>query len=239
LCGESAPTRGLRHRPAGWLLIYTCPTCGLMSTFDTRRAAKHPPAHLPGSAWTHELRQFHWAGHAERLPQERTAQPVHFVATFLVSAVTWLVLTGSFNPVDLLWGLAVCLVIARFSYKLSAFGLPRWVRDPRRWLPFLRVLWEFNRQLIVQNLTLSWRVLRPRLEIRPGIVAVPTRLRDDVGLTILGSLMSLTPDTVTMEIDRLRGVIYVHWIDVQTTDPQQARRLISEDLEQDIIQWLY
>jgi multicomponent Na+:H+ antiporter subunit E len=185
------------------------------------------------------MRQFHWIGHAERLPQERTAGPRHFTAAFLVSALTWLVLTGSFNPVDLLWGVAVCLVVARFSYRLAAFGLPRWIGNPRRWLPFLRLLFEFNRQLIVQNLTLSARVLRRNLGIRPGIVAVPTRLRDDVGLTVLGSLMSLTPDTVTLEIDGLRGLIYVHWIDVQTSDPEQARRLISADLEQQIIEWLY
>jgi len=76
------------------------------------------------------------------------------------------------------------------------------------------------------------------MSIRPGIVAVPTRLHSDVQLTLLGSLMSLTPDTVTMDIDQERGIIYVHWIDVQTTDPQEARKLISQSLEEKIIGWL-
>jgi multicomponent Na+:H+ antiporter subunit E len=244
LCGDATPTRGLRFRSAerrqhqDWQLVYTCPACGLISAFDARHATEHPPSGLPGSAWTHELRQYHWTSRADWLPQEPAAQPMHFVAALIVSALTWLALTASLNPIDLLWGLAVSLVVARFAYRLSAFGLPRWMRAPRRWLPFLRLLIEFNRQLVVQNIKLSLRVLRPRLNIRPGIVAVPTRLRDDVGLTLLGSLMTLTPDTVTLEIDRLRGVIYVHWIDVQTTDPEQARRLISAGLEQQIIDWL-
>lgn len=184
------------------------------------------------------MRYFQWTGQTERLPQERAARPKHFAAAVLISFVTWLILTSSLAPLDVLWGFAVSLIVARFSYRLSAFGLPQWMRDPRRWIPFGRLLIEFNRQLIVQNISLSLRVLQPRLRIRPGIVAVPTRLRDDVGLTVLGGLMSLTPDTVTLEIDRARGVIYVHWIDVQTTDPEQARRLISADLEQQITAWL-
>ncbi|RPI92923.1 MAG: hypothetical protein EHM39_13250, partial [Chloroflexi bacterium] len=56
----------------------------------------------------------------------------------------------------------------------------------------------------------------------------------DVALTLLGSLSTLTPDTVTVDIDERRGVIYVHWIDVRTTDPEEAYRLISARLEQKI-----
>jgi multicomponent Na+:H+ antiporter subunit E len=80
--------------------------------------------------------------------------------------------------------------------------------------------------------------LKPELQIKPGIVAVPTMLRGDINLTLLGSLMSLTPDTVTMDIDDQAGMIYVHWIDVQTTNPLEAQKLISEDLEERIIRWL-
>jgi multicomponent Na+:H+ antiporter subunit E len=245
LCGTLTPTRGLRRRPsrrqppAVWQLVFTCPGCGLVSSFDAPHAAVWPISTLPGSAWTGELRRYRWTGHAARLPQERVARPRHFLATFIVSALTWLLLTGSFNPVDLLWGAAVSAVVARVSYRLAAFGLPRWVRDPRRWVHFARLLFEFNRQLIVQNITLAWRVFHPRLNIRPGIVAVPTRLRDDVSLTVLGALMTLTPDTVTLEMDQQRGLIYVHWIDVLTTDPKEARRHISASLENVIRAWLH
>ena len=97
---------------------------------------------------------------------------------------------------------------------------------------------EFVRQIVVQNITLSLRVFSPRLPIRPGIVAVPFRVRGDVNVTLLGSLMTLTPDTVTIDIDQAGGIMYMHWIDVQTTDPRQARRLISRDLENRLMRWL-
>jgi multicomponent Na+:H+ antiporter subunit E len=160
------------------------------------------------------------------------------MGVLVVSFLTWLALTGTLNPIDVLWGVVVSVVVARFAYRLVAFDLPRWVVQPRRWLYFLDLVVEFTRQLVAQNITLSIRVFRPDLPIRPGIVAVPTKLRGDINLTLLGSLMSLTPDTVTMDIDQEKGIIYVHWIDVQTTDPEQARELISSDLEERIIRWL-
>jgi multicomponent Na+:H+ antiporter subunit E len=244
LCGTDTTARGLRrrlsqrHPPAEWQLVFTCPGCGLVSSFYAPHAAIWPIGNLPGSAWTRELRQYRWTGHAAQLPQERAARPGQLAAVFMLSAATWLLLTGSFNPVDLLWGAAVSALVARFSYRLAAFGWPRWVKEPRRWAQLGLLLLEFNRQLIIQNVTLAWRVMQPKVKVRPGIVAVPTRLRSDVALTVLGSLMTLTPDTVTMEIDQVRGVVYVHWIEVQATDPEKSRQLISKALEDRIAAWL-
>ena len=244
LCGAGMPVRGLRQRNLAaaetgvWELAFTCPACGLTTAFDVTRLSPERLAALAGSRWGAELRRSGWQDPAGALPQTRAATPGHFVAVLVISYLTWLVLTGSFAPVDLLWGFALSLLVARLCYRLVAFDLPRWVLQPRRWLAFADLLWEFTRQIVAQNVSLSLRVLRPKLPIRPGIVAVPYRLRGDVNLTLLGSLMSLTPDTVAIDIDQARGVMYVHWIDVQTTDPEKARELISADLEDRLIRWL-
>jgi multicomponent Na+:H+ antiporter subunit E len=219
-------------------LVFSCPACGLDSSFSAVSASPGKLKALQGSAWNNELRQYLWAARPEAMPHERAATPRHFLAVMIISFLTWIVLTGSFNPVELLWGFVVSAAVARFSYRFVAFDLPRWVVHPRRWLYFLDLLFDFARQLIVQNITLSLRVFNPRLPIRPGIVAVPTKLHGDVNLTILGSLMTLTPDTVAIDIDQQKGLIYVHWIDVQTTEPEQARQMISADLEERIIRWL-
>jgi multicomponent Na+:H+ antiporter subunit E len=76
------------------------------------------------------------------------------------------------------------------------------------------------------------------MNIRPGIVAVSTKLHGDINLTVLGSLMSLTPDTVTMDFDQKEGLIYVHWIDVKTLEPEKVRQLLITDIEERIIRWL-
>jgi multicomponent Na+:H+ antiporter subunit E len=218
-------------------LAFTCPACGLITTFNVEGLSLEQLRTQQGSAWAARLRRYA-EGIPESLRYTQRAGARQFTGTLIVAFVTWLLLTGSLNPIDLAWGLAVSFVVAAFAYRFAAPGLSGWVFSPRRWLALGALLVEFARQLVVQNVTLAARVLRPGLPIRPGIVAVPTALVDDVALTLLGSLMTLTPDTVVLDIDQRRGILYVHWIDVKTTDPLEAREMISASLEDKITRWL-
>lgn len=244
LCAASVPARGLREKPGlkapfrRWEILFHCPACGLISSFSVENVSRKRLKTLQGSAWTSKLRQFMMV-HDEGELRQQPATISHFAAVFAVSFLTALLLAGSLAPIDVVWALVASALVARFSYRQVAFDPPRWIWQPRRWLPFAGLVIEFFRQLIVQNISLSIRVLRPNLRVTPGIVAIPTRLDSEVDLTILGSLLSLTPDTVTMDIDQTRGMIYVHWIDVQTTDPGEAQEVIAADLEQRIVRWLH
>ena len=244
LCGSAAPASGLRQRPVEepaekpWQLIFTCSACGLLTPFAIKGVSFKQLGAFHGSAWATELRYFQHDIRRGQLRYERRATHRHFAGVFLVSFLTWMALIGNFNPSEVVWGAAVSLVIARLTYRFLLFEFWGWMGNPNRWRELVKLLIEFNRQIIVQNVSLALRVFRPGMPIRPGIVAVPTRVRSEVQLTLLGSLMSLTPDTVTMDIDQERGIIYVHWIDVQTTDPQEAYKLISQSLEEQSIGWL-
>jgi multicomponent Na+:H+ antiporter subunit E len=245
LCGTAAPVTGLRARPGGdadrrpWELVFACPACGLLTRFDVEGLSLEQVQSFQGSAWTAKLRHFERGIRSERLRYRRRATSRHFLGVFIVAFLTWMLLIGNFNPSEVLWGFVASLLVAWLTYRFLLFDFLWWMDDPRRWLALGKLLVEFTRQLIVQNVTLAIRVFRPSLPIRPGIVAVPTTLRQDGELTILGSLMSLTPDTVTMDIDQERGIIYVHWIDVKTTEPEEARRLISASLEERVVEWLH
>jgi multicomponent Na+:H+ antiporter subunit E len=244
LCGATVPARGLRGRSlrsaddVRWQLIFTCPACGLITAFNTEDLSLDVLESMRGSAWAGKLREFARAIRIEQPSYVHRATFRHFAGTFLAAFAAWMLLIGSFDPIQVVWGLAVSLVVARLTYRYAAIDLPTWVLYPRRWLALGLLAIEFARQILVQNVTLSIRVLRPSLPIRPGIVAVPTNLADEVALTLLGSLMTLTPDTVTMDVDQKRGIIFVHWIDVQTTDPTEAQRLLSAGLEDKIARWL-
>lgn len=244
LCGAVTPVTGLRPRPGNkgdnppWQLIFACPACGLLTAFNTSHLSLKQIESFQGSPWTNELRHFQQEMRQGELRYQRRATRYHFLGVFFVSFLTWMLLIGNFNPIEMLWGLVASLLITRFTYQFLLFDFWHWVYDPWRWLQLGKLFIEFWRQLIVQNVTLAVRVFRPDLPIRPGIVAIPIRLRTDGHLTLLGSLVSLTPDTVTLDIDQEKGIIYVHWIDVQTTDPIEAHQLVIASLEDKIIGWL-
>src|SRR5687768_5724291 len=79
LCSAQVPIRGLRERPtiegsnAHWQMVFTCPTCGLVTTFraDQTSARQLPVSH--GSAWAGSLRHFRQAQKREHLRERGPA----------------------------------------------------------------------------------------------------------------------------------------------------------------------
>lgn len=210
-----------------------CRQCGYIVSFDIRHfeptalpTTEPPPLSISPKIRTPQDQVLTKGGTGEVL------------ATFIVSMGAWLLLTWSVALQDLILGVGVSAITAIFTYRLAGLSLATWWLSPRRWAAFLQlaiiVLW----QLIMQNLSLVYRTFHPKLLINPGIVAVPIRLRSDFALTVLNNVMCLTPDTVVLDVDTEAGLMYVHWIDVQTQDPRQARELLVADMEDLIERWL-
>ncbi len=80
-------------------------------------------------------------------------------------------------------------------------------------LKLLRAIWfliYFFRELVVANLRVARDVVRPLRYLRPGIVAIPLDLDTDAQITLLSTLVTLTPGTLTLDVSSDRKVIYVH-----------------------------
>lgn len=55
------------------------------------------------------------------------------------------------------------------------------------------------RAIAIANWQVARIVLDPRLPIAPGFCRIPTRLRSDLGVTLLANSITLTPGTITVE----------------------------------------
>ncbi len=66
----------------------------------------------------------------------------------------------------------------------------------------------------------------------PGIVKVRTRLKTPVGRLALANSIALTPGSLVLDLDG--ETLTVHWLDVQTTDPEEATRIIVGPFERDL-----
>lgn len=132
--------------------------------------------------------------------------------------VVWVALWGSITAANVLGGLAVG--------TLLAVALPLNDVDTRgvvRPLALLRFLGFFVVDLVQSSLQVARIVLSPRRELRQAVVAVPVRGASDSLLTLLANAISLTPGTLTLEVDRPSSTLYVHVIDVGA-DVDDVRR---------------
>jgi multicomponent Na+:H+ antiporter subunit E len=146
----------------------------------------------------------------------------------IVLSAIWLLLTGSIETGELIVGgfvLVLALILFRRYYEL--FGGVRCT--PKALVLFPVYLLLFIWELIKSNIDVASRVLRPSLPINPGIVKVRTDLKADVGKLALANSITLTPGTLTIDVDE--DFLYVHWIDVKDSSPEGAQRQISEKFE--------
>ena len=103
--------------------------------------------------------------------------------------------------------------------------------QPQPWniLAWLWLALLFLRELLLSAIAVIRATLSPRLELRPGIVAVPLRLRSAAGITLLADMVTLTPGTTALHLSQDRRILYVHAMDA--ADPEAVRRSIAERLE--------
>src|SRR5919108_1831751 len=59
----------------------------------------------------------------------------------------------------------------------------------------LRLLGFFIKELLVANWAVVKQVLSPRLGMRAGIIAYPLELQNDILITLLANMITLTPGT--------------------------------------------
>jgi multicomponent K+:H+ antiporter subunit E len=91
-----------------------------------------------------------------------------------------------------------------------------WISPPRIYRPgklclfLLRVLGD----IVTANLQVAKLILGPVDRLRPAFVEVPMLLEDDLALTMLASVISLTPGTVSADLSDDRKTLLVHSLDV-------------------------
>jgi len=153
------------------------------------------------------------------------------IILFLVAFLGWCFLNWVPDSQHLIVGVFVAALVAFLTGDLF-ITRPYVLKHPWRYWYFIAYylpvfLWE----LIKANVDVAYRVLHPDLPINPGIVKVKTSLKSDTALTFLANSITLTPGTLSVDIDQEQGFLYVHWINVRDKDIHRASALIVQRFE--------
>ena len=146
-------------------------------------------------------------------------------ALFILWLVVWLLLSWPPDIVDLVTGVVVAVVVSLVTLDIfsAVSDTGKKAADKKIDLPgipvkclwFLVYVFVFMWECLRANIDVAYRVLHPDLPIRPGTIRVKVSLRSDVGLTFLANSVTLTPGTTSVDVDKDRGYLYVHWLYVK------------------------
>lgn len=150
------------------------------------------------------------------------------VVLFVTLLLFWVMLNGTLAVDSLLIGTLVSFIITLlFCSGLSFFTEFR--ATPQAFSAGIFYYIYFFKELVKSNFKLAKIVLSPSLPINPGIVKVRTKLKSRMGRLMLANSITLTPGTLTMELDG--EWIYVHCVTMESTDIEQATAQIVAGFE--------
>ena len=132
--------------------------------------------------------------------------------------VIWLILSGTDNPFHVGLGLVVSCGVA-------------WLNSGRadssaRHFPVVGMLWYLPwllSRIVQSGVHMTVLILRPSLPIAPRLIHYRTNLQHQMGIAILGNSITLTPGTITVEVQAQELV--VHAIDDEAGHDLTTHRL--------------
>lgn len=147
-----------------------------------------------------------------------------YVALFILSLLFWLLLTFKLTMPNLVVGSAASLMCSLIFGRYYFTSVGKFLQ-PKRWFWLIIYLAVFTWSCIKANFDVAYRVLHPRMPIKPGIVKVKTSLKSEFGKMLLANSITMTPGTLTVDI--IGDDFYIHWIYIHSQDPEIYTGMIT------------
>lgn len=138
--------------------------------------------------------------------------------TSLAILALWLVVASSYSMGSLVLGAVVAVLIPLYTARF-------WPDRPAVRRPFaaMELLLLVCRDIVAANFLVARQVLGPIGRLQPGFVDVPIDLADPFVATLLAGIVSLTPGTLSVDIDMERKLLHLHALHV----PDEAALILA------------
>ncbi|MFO7619123.1 MAG: Na+/H+ antiporter subunit E [Thermoplasmata archaeon] len=148
-----------------------------------------------------------------------------FVATGIFSFLLFMVLTagsgdigiagiGMWSLESIIFGIIVAAIAGAVSRRFFCSTGSMRMGNPARWLSAIGYFFgPFLLAMLKANLDVAYRVITGK--IRPGIVRIRTGLKNDLEVLVLANSITLTPGTLTVDVDDGTNDLFIHWINVE------------------------
>ncbi|MDW8053187.1 MAG: Na+/H+ antiporter subunit E [Anaerolineae bacterium] len=137
-----------------------------------------------------------------------------YLRLIVLCFVLYLAITANLEPanwaVGLLVSVAIALIIRPASEPLSLRRLPAALLNLVVYVAWLSV------DIIRNGIRVARIVLDPQLPIKPGILAIKSEMRTELGRALNAHAITVTPGEQVIEVDD-NGTLYTHCLDVEAS----------------------
>lgn len=148
-------------------------------------------------------------------------------------AIVWVFLTGDLYITNFLEGFIVSFIIL-FVVRKSLPNDNYFRKIPK----VISFIIYFMKELIMSNLMLAYDILTPKDYMTPGIVAIELDAKTDFEITLLASLITLTPGTLSIDVSDDKSKLYIHSVYIKNKDVELLKHSIKDGMERRLLEVL-
>lgn len=139
-----------------------------------------------------------------------------FLFYFNITIISYLALTAGSGDVLFFWsmeelvvGAVLSVLIAGAGYTLVPVTVSGHIYNPLRWIVLILYMTiPFFLSLLVANVEVIYRVITGR--INPAVIKLETGYKSPIGAYFLANSITLSPGTLTLEMDPDDNSLYIH-----------------------------
>ncbi len=139
-----------------------------------------------------------------------------FFFYFNISIISYLALTAGSGDFLYFWsyeefgaGVVMSIIIAAAGHKLVPATVSGHLFNPIRWAALVIYMTiPFFLSLLVANIEVMYRVITGR--INPAVIKLETGYKSGIGAYFLANSITLSPGTLTLEMDENDNSFYIH-----------------------------
>lgn len=127
---------------------------------------------------------------------------------FILLIGFWLVLSPKVTLQSVLIGSIASLIIVIHSRDVSFKNEEMPLYNFSKLMIFFQFMLRLLVEIVKANIDVALIVLNPKLPIKPSFIKVPLKLNNDVNKVIYANAVTLTPGTLTIDIDNDGFIIH-------------------------------
>lgn len=149
-----------------------------------------------------------------------------FLAYLLLTAGSGTEVLGLWSVYEIYAGIAISVLAGVISGKYFADKKSLRMLNPLRWIILLFYIFvPFFLEMTRANLDVAYRVITGR--IRPGIIRVSPGLKTDAGILLLANSVTMTPGTLTVDVDKKTGDFFIHVLNIK--EGLEKEKIVKEN----------
>ena len=144
-------------------------------------------------------------------------------------AVVWMLMNSSFRLLDFTVGYIIGMAALWLTQPLNQSNTYF-----KRFFAFIRLFTLFIYDMAISVKQVVWEILTPTQLSSPAIIKVPLTVKNDLEITLLANLVSLTPGTLSLDVSEDKSYLIIHAMFAQ--NPQEVIDSIKNGVEKRILE---